>query len=128
MNPQTLMDDMSVQWQRERAETQLTLGKLIDALEAMPADAMVANLCDAHSYRGYYSDLAFEQNEGTCPAAELLAVCRTALWQVFRGYKGGKFVMGTLTPIWVAYYGCTGQRLMALHVGGEIEVQAETET
>ena len=36
MNIQSLFDDMSANWQRERAETQMTLGKLIAALEAMP--------------------------------------------------------------------------------------------
>ena len=41
--------------------------------------------------------------------------------QVFCGYKGGDFVMGALTPVWVSEYGCCGPKLMALHVGGEVE-------
>ncbi len=121
MNIQALMDGMNAQWQRERAETQMTLGKLIDALEAMPEGAEVANLNSAHSYRGYYIDLAFEQGEDTRPAADLLAECKAAMGQVFCGYKGGDFVMGALTPVWVAKYGCSGLKLMALHVGGEME-------
>jgi hypothetical protein len=121
MNIQALMDGMGAQWQRERAETQMMLGKLIDALEAMPEGAEVANLNSAHSYRGYYSDLAFGREEGTRPAADLLAECKAAMGQVLCGYKGGDFVMGALTPVWVASYGCCGQKLMALHVGGEIE-------
>ncbi len=121
MNMQALIDGMSAQWQRERAKTQMTLGKLIDALEAMPEGAEVANLSSAHSYRGYYSDLAFEQGEGTRQAADLLAECRTAMGQVFCGYKGGDFVMGALTPVWVASYGCCGPKLMALHAGGDVE-------
>lgn len=44
----------------------------------MRIDAEVANLNSAHSYRGYYSDLAFEQGEGTRPAADLLAECKAA--------------------------------------------------
>lgn len=121
MNIQALMDGMSAQWQRERAEMQMTLGELIAALEAMPEGAEVANLHSAHSYRGYYSDLAFEQSEGTRMAAELLAECKAAMGQVFCGYKGGDYVMGALTPVWVASYGCCGQKLMALHAGGKIE-------
>lgn len=121
MNLKALMDGMSAQWQRERAETQMTLGKLIDALESMPEKAEVANLNSAHSYRGYYRDLAFEQDGGTRTAAGLLAECKSAMGQVFCGYKGGYFVMGAMTPIWVASHGCTGQKLMDLKPGGEIE-------
>lgn len=121
MNLQALMDGMSAQWQRERAETQLTMGKLIATLEAMPEGSEVANLRDAHSYRGYYSDLAFEHDEGTRPATDLLAECKSAIGQVFYGYKGGDYVMGALTPVWLASYGCCGQKLMALHAGGEVE-------
>ena len=36
-------------------------------------------------------------------------------------YKGGDFVMGALTPMWVAHYGCTGKKLMALNADGTIE-------
>lgn len=121
MNLQALVDGMNAQWQRERAETQMTLGKLIATLEAMPEGAEVANMTGAHSYRGYYSDLALEQNEGTRPAADLLAECKAAIGQVFYGYKGGDYVMGALTPVWLASYGCCGPKLMALHVGGETE-------
>lgn len=121
MSIQALIDGMSAQWQRERAETQMTLGKLIAALEAMPEGAEVANLNSAHSYRGYYSDLAFERDEGTRPASDLLKECKTAMGQVFFGYKGGDFVMGALTPVWLASYGCCGLKLMALHAGGEVE-------
>lgn len=65
MNIQALIDGMNAQGQRERAETQMTLGKIIAALEAMPEGAEVANLNGGHSYRGYYSDLAFERNVRT---------------------------------------------------------------
>lgn len=39
MNMQAMVNGLSAQRQRERAETQMTLGKLIDELEAMPAHA-----------------------------------------------------------------------------------------
>ena len=121
MNLQAMIDRMDAQLQRERAETQMTLCKLITALEAMPDGAEVANLNSARSYRGYYSDLAFEQGEGTRPAADLLAECKAAMGQVFFGYKGGDFVMGALTPLWISSYGRCGKKLMAVKIGGEVE-------
>lgn len=121
MNMQTLIDGMSARWQRERAETQMTLGKLIEALAAMPEGAEVANINSAHSYRGYYSDLAFERDEGTRPAADLLAECKAAMGRGFCGYKGGDFVMGEMTPVWLASYGCCGLKLIALHASGKVE-------
>lgn len=123
---QALIDGMSAQHQRERAETQMTLGKLIAALEAMPSDAEVANLNSAHSYRGYYSDLAFERDAGTRPAAELLAECKAAMGQVFEGYKGGDYVMGALTPLWISTYGhSSGTKIMAVLAGGEVETSQD---
>ncbi len=122
-NMQALIDGLGAQGQRERAETQLTLGKLIAALESMPDGAMVVNLVDAHSYRGYYSDLAFELGGGTRPAADLLTEAKGAMGEVFEGYKGGDFVMGKLTPMWVASYGCTGRKLMDVHPGGEFKTE-----
>ena len=125
---QALVDGMSAKWQRERAATQLTLGALIAALEAMPADAQVANLSDMDSYRGYYSDLYFERHDGTRPAAELLAECKAAMGQVFTGYKGGDYVMGALTPLWISHYGtASGTKLMAVHAGGGIETEQDSD-
>lgn len=124
-NLQAIFDGMCAQQQRERAETQMTLGAIIEALEAMPAGSEVANLRDAHSYRGYYSDLAFERHDGTRPASELLDECKASMGQVFVGYKGGDFVMGALTPVWVSSYGSCGEKLMALPVGGGLETAAD---
>ncbi len=121
LNMKALFDGMNAHSQREQAATQLTLGSLIAALDAMPEGAQVANLRDPDSYRGYYSDLYFERHDGTRPAAELLAECKAAMGQVFTGYKGGDFVMGALTPLWVASYGRLGPKLMAVHAGGELE-------
>jgi hypothetical protein len=118
---QAMINGMSAQWQRERADTQMTLGKLITALESMPDGAVVANLRNPDSYRGYYSDLYFERQEGTRPAYELLADCKAAMGKVFTGYNGGNYVMGELTPAWVASYGSCGQKIMAVHPGGELE-------
>ena len=119
-NLQALMDGLSAQGQRERAAQQMTLGKPISWLESLSPDTQVANLCNPDSYRGYYSDLYFERQAGTRPASELLADCKAAMGQVFEGYKGGDYVMGALTPLWIATYGCTGRKLMAM-AGSDVE-------
>ena len=120
-NIQALFDGWSANMQRERAASQMTLGAMIKALEAMPSDAQVANLGEAHSYRGYYSDISFEMDSGTRNAADLLNECRSAMGKAFTGYKGGEFVMGELTPVWVAPYGCCGEKLMSIREDGSIE-------
>lgn len=115
MDIQTLIDAMSAQRQMERSQSQMTLGELIARLEAMPADAPV-NLDEPHSYRGYYRDLAFEPGEST--AGAVLDAARAALGATFEGYKGGDYVMGKSTPMWVASYGCCGQKLMGIKPDG----------
>jgi hypothetical protein len=119
MNMQALIDGLGAQWQRERAATQMTIGKLIEALKAMPVGAQVSNLRFPHSYRGYYSDLAFELESGTRSVGDLLGDCTDAMGKVFIGYKGGDFVMGALTPVWVANYGSCGERLMSFDESGQ---------
>lgn len=118
---QALVDGLSAQLKAERSATQMTLGKMIAALEAMPPDAEVSGLGHAHSYRGYYSDLAFEPQKAKVKAADLLAECRKAMGRTFCGYKGGDFMMGDSTPMWVAHYGCCGVKLMAIKPDGELE-------
>lgn len=118
---QALIDGMGQQWQRERAESQMTLGKLIKRLEAMPQDSLIDGLTYAHSYRGYYSDLAFERKADKVTVSSLLTECRDAMGQVFEGYKGGDYQMGCNTPLWIAHYGCTGEKLMAIRDDGSIE-------
>lgn len=127
LNLQDIINDMMEQAKRERAATQLTLGELINVLNNMPADTPVANLCKPGSYRGYYEDLYFERHEGTRPASELLAECKAAMGQMFIGYKGGEFMMGAVTPLWVAQrYGATGQKLIAVYAGGELNTAEDT--
>jgi hypothetical protein len=106
---------------RERAATQMTLGAMIAALEKMPPETEIDGIGSAISYRGYYSDLAFQPQPEKIKAGDLLAQCRAAMGQVFEGYKGGDFVMGALTPVWIADYGCCGRKIMAINPDGTIE-------
>lgn len=126
INIQHLLDGIGAEMQQKRSETQLTLGALIKALSEMPAYSKVANLHSLRSYRGYYSDLAFEHSVGERPSIDLWADCKNAMGQVFEGYKGGEFVMGAKTPLWISEYGeSSGIKLMAVHADGTVEVEQE---
>lgn len=122
-NLQALMNEMSDQWRRERAESQMTLGKLIDRLEAMPETLMVYGFKEPHSYRGYYSHLSFEPTTEMLPASEAVRVCRSAIGEIFEGYKGGDYTMGRNTPVWIASYGCCGQKIIAVKDDGSLELR-----
>jgi hypothetical protein len=122
MHPiQAMVDGMNAEWMRQRSQTQMTLGGLIARLEQMPADTQVEGVDHPHSYRGYYSDLAFEPREQRMNAGDLLTACKGAMGQVFEGYKGGDFVMGALTPVWIADYGCCGEKLIAIRDDGTLD-------
>lgn len=112
---QGLLDMKGREWEAKRAATQLTLGGLIEVLEKLPEQRIVG-FGAAHSYRGYYSDLAFKPTEDETSAITLLTVCREdCMGQKFDGYKGGDFYMTANTPVWISDYGCSsGLRLMGL--------------
>lgn len=126
---QAMVDGMSAAWQKERAETQMTLGELIEALEGLDPETRVHGFGEPHSYRGYYKDLSFHPTDEDRSAAELLAVCRSCMGRVFTGYKGGEFMMGETTPVWLSPQGSTaGGRLMELReVDGMVEPVTEDE-
>lgn len=119
-----LFSVLTDQMQKERSNTQMTLGNMIKILEKMPDNEMLANLSGPHSYRGYYSDLAFELDTGTRPASEILEDCRESMGKTFMGYKGGDFTMKEYTPVWVASYGHLGEKLIAFK-GTEIETEED---
>lgn len=112
---------MAAQWQRERSETQMTLGKLIDRLETLPPETKIG-ISSPHSYRGYYSDLSFELTETPIPVADALKMARDCMGEVFMGYKGGDFQMGRNTPVWLAYEGSCGQKIMAVNDNGTLQL------
>lgn len=115
-NPiQAYVDAMNAKWADERSQTQLTLGAAIDLLENVDPDTLVAGLGAPHSYRGYYTDLAFEPESNRQPASEALATLRSCMGKTFTGYKGGDFVMHENTPLWEANYGCTGRPILSMH-------------
>ena len=110
---QLMMDAINAEGRRTRSKYQLTLGKLISHLENSNQYAKVEctngiSPGEAHSYRGYYSDLAFELNDPTevdLKVKDFLAICRKILDTTFEGYKGGDFVMDANTPLWLSNWG-----------------------
>ena len=124
LNIQHLFDGMSAQWQKDRAETQMTLGKLMDRLAALPPETPI-EINRPHSYRGYYSDLSFKPTKEPIPASAALALCKGAMGEVFTGYKGGEYQMGRNTPVWIANYGDCGEKLMAIRDDGTMELQKD---
>lgn len=113
---QALVDCMNSEEQKKRANSgQLTLGKLIEKLELLPPDTPITGLGALRSYRGYYADLAFEPEDGITTVGVVIERCRAAMGREFTGYKGGEFLMGENTPLWVSGYGyASGLKLMGL--------------
>jgi hypothetical protein len=125
-NIQAMMSGMSAQWQKERSESQMTLGKLIETLAAMPPEMELEGFGEAHSYRGYYSDLAFKKMEQKTTASKALEMARVCMGEVFTGYKGGDFQMGSNTPVWIANYGACGMKIMAIRDDGTLELAEDS--
>ena len=110
-----------------RSQYHLTLGDMITLLQKCDSNKMVlldigGSLGQERSYRGYYSDLAFQHDQGQVKSAgEVLAQCQTALGQKYEGYKGGDFVMGEDTPLWIAGYGiASGIAVIGMSAGQNI--------
>lgn len=92
----------------------MTLIELIDFLSKLPYDMKMSfGLANPHSYRGFYNELAFEPAD-PMTVGEILDVLRSAIGETYSGYKGGQYTMTYETPIWMAHWGVTGQRILGL--------------
>lgn len=94
----------------------MKLGELIDAMKTQKQDAAIRiaapiDLAPTRldSYRGYYEDLAigFEPpTEWNTPTVgEFLLELEGAIGKTYCGWKGGEFLMGEDTIVWVATVG-----------------------
>ena len=125
MDMQSFVNALSESAAQTRSQYHLTLGQLIDRLKKMdPATEITPALSNPHSYRGYYSDLAFEPDGSRTTAADLLILAQAALDQTFGGYKGGDFIMTDDTPLWFAFYGCCGSAIIDLDAKGCLTLKA----
>src|SRR5688500_14856098 len=117
-----MMNAMHEMHDEARKKYHLTLGQLIEALEILDPKLPVVfdtgtQIGIEHSYRGYYSDLAFEpRTEGTpMVVATLLDICQHALGATYTGYKGGDYTMSKDTPLWCSDYGiASGLAIMGI--------------
>ena len=123
---QLMFDGFAAARKAERAKTQMTLGGLIDRLKEFEPEAMIDGIAFPHSYRGYYSDLAFDKIDYRRTAVALLEDCKSTLGMTLQGYKGGDYDMGQSTPVWIANYGSCGTRIMEITDDGIIVTEDES--
>ena len=97
-----------------KVSLQLTLGELILKLETvndktLPLffDVGKYHPIDVDSWRGSYCELAINYDDGddVVSVDKFLSMLRSTIGRTFEGYKGGDFLMGKITPVWVANYG-----------------------
>lgn len=112
------MDEMTaLAWSED---SPMTLGAIIDAVKCSmsipvaefvksPANRSVCfDWCGRtpdglDSYRGIYSDLAIGiGGPRAVKAADFLKECENCVGATFSGWKGGDYLMGRDTPVWVA--------------------------
>lgn len=110
MDLQKLVNAMNDMASETRGQYHLTLGGLAEALKGAKPDAQVRFEDgyfpgNPHSYRGYYSDLAFERVPSPTTVKDFLREVEDAIGSTFEGYKGGDFRMHSKTPLWVSNYG-----------------------
>ena len=123
MGVQDMMDAIDAQNRRDRSDYHLTLGQLRDACYGVGQETPVVceNLYTGlmlagalgrfDSYRGYYSDLAFQPGfHPMCLAWVVANECDWAMGRIYGGYKGGDFEMGADTPLWISDYGKADQK------------------
>lgn len=93
----------------------LMLGELIARLESEPREKRVKlGFGNPHSWRGIYSELAFEPVEDTT-VGEMLDAARSALGATYEGWKGGQYTMSEYSDVHLDYEGeSNGETLGAL--------------
>lgn len=130
---QKLVDMMGDASRQTRSEYHLTLGKAIEFIAKAPRSYVVVfdnnnqSPGEEMSYRGYYSDLSFETNDGEPKTVdEFDHQLNHALDQEYTGYKGGEFPMGPDTPLWQSSYGTTGRAIVGIRTTDEGTVELVT--
>lgn len=127
---QTFVDAISAAGREDRTKYHLTLGPFIEQLELVSkvdsgglpvvTDGGIGLSANIISYRGYYSDCAIRPaaaNDHCATVAELLDKARAVFGHTLEGYKGGNYLMGANTPLWVSGYGvCDNLAVMSMVV------------
>jgi len=127
---QEVLDNMIQAKRAEEMKTspQLTLGELILKLESVISyedlstttarkdlpivfDVEPYRPVNIDSWRGSYCELALKyagNESGAFTVMEILRLLKSVIGRTLTGYKGGEYLMGKTTPVWVANYGETG--------------------
>jgi hypothetical protein len=83
----------------------MTLDELISALAAEdPCRILPLGFSHPHSYRGIYSDVAFEPTRDVT-VGQMLADARSAVGTTYQGWKGGDSTMDGYTDVWLSEEG-----------------------
>ncbi len=127
MDVQTYIDNLMKNERIKRSQTQMTIKSLVDKLKTYKDDQLIQRIDDPHSYRGYYSDLSLEDKGGTMQVHELIRCLVLCLNETFEGYKGGDFIMGEDTPLWIADYSTTGVKIVGIKEGEVLTFVTETD-
>lgn len=86
----------------------MTLDELIARLErADPEKVLPIGFHNPHSYRGDYSQLAFEP-AANVKVADMLSDARRALGATYEGWKGGDYKMDGYVDVHLNYEGDSG--------------------
>jgi len=108
-----LITDLMNQISKLKRGEQMTLGELINRLHEFNMEDEICNLSNPHSYRGYYEHLAFEYNPlSYIKVKYIIEMCEGCIGKVFEGYKGGEYEMNRNTPVWIAKYGYSGEKII----------------
>ena len=110
MDLQGIINAMNDMGQKTRSQYQMTLGRLAEELRASPPDALVRfedgrGVGSFDSYRGYYCDIAAEDEDEPRTVKAVLDDVESAIGAEMTGYKGGEYVMEEDTPVWRSEYG-----------------------
>jgi hypothetical protein len=102
----------------------MRLGNIIEELKKHDPETKIhLGFCEPHSYRGIYSELAFEPCKNT-KVGDMLKCCERAKKRIFEGYKGGEFTYNNDTECHLAWYGSSGEtlgRYLLMFMLGETE-------
>lgn len=92
----------------------MSIDKLIEIISRLPAGSVFENgFYYAHSYRGYYDQLAVEPKEKVT-AMEMVKCLTSAVGETFEGYKGGYFYMDGSQDVYLAWHGSCGQKIIGI--------------
>ena len=107
----------AMRFEKMKTSQQLMLGELIILLDHVKDEKAHIRLdfdgqCPRYldSWRGSYCEIAinYDSVDPVISVAEFVGKCKDAVGDEMEGYKGGEFIMGRNTPVWVSNYGMAG--------------------